>query len=225
MGITSKQIKNVDPYVAYMLHQVDKKFGGDARLSNYMKSVAKLDEKSKFTTISYDVNGIFGRGFDEKLSDEILKNANWHSKNNLADLKEKTAFTTFMEKHENFRAIYQFFANIADVKKFKINRKQKALPAGGNEEQNIDNNKGRNSSEKDKKSFKERYKVVEKQLKNKANTMINSIDNGITKLKPKKRVNLKAKQKKVEATEPIKAKPVKLTENGYIVVEAKEIGE
>ena len=116
-------LSDVDPCVAYMLHQADKILDQN-RLDNYIDALGKKDKMSDNTAIRYNlngiINGIYGRNYSKASSDIIMEKANNHSQMGLANVVNKSAFIKFMEKYKHIRSAFQSVAGIG-------NKRNKAL--------------------------------------------------------------------------------------------------
>ncbi len=127
-------LSDVDPCVAYMLHQADKTLDQN-RLDNYVDALGKKDKMSDNTAIRYDlngiVNGIYGRNYSKASSDIIMEKANNHSQMGLANVVDKSAFIKFMEKHKHIRSAFQSVAGIGNKRDKALGNKkvEKLAPA------------------------------------------------------------------------------------------------
>lgn len=108
-------LKDIDPCVAYMLHQADEELGQN-RLDNYVAALGKKDKMSDFTAIRYDlngiINGIYGKNYSKESSNAIMENANHHAEIGLANVVDKSSFIKFMEKHKHIRSAFQSISKI-----------------------------------------------------------------------------------------------------------------
>ena len=127
-------LSDIDPCVAYMLHQADKTLDQN-RLDNYVDALGKKDKMSDNTAIRYDlngiVNGIYGRNYSKASSDIIMEKANNHSQMGLANVVDKSAFIKFMEKHKHIRSAFQSVAGIGNKRDKALGNKkvEKLAPA------------------------------------------------------------------------------------------------
>lgn len=127
-------LSDIDPCVAYMLHQADKTLDQN-RLDNYVDALGKKDKMSDNTAIRYDLNGIvsgiYGRNYSKASSDIIMEKANNHSQMGLANLVDKSAFIKFMEKHKHIRSAFQSVAGIGNKRDKALENKkvEKLAPA------------------------------------------------------------------------------------------------
>lgn len=116
-------LSDVDPCVAYMLHQADKILDQN-RLDNYVDALGKKDKMSDNTAIRYDlngiVNGIYGRNYSKASSDIIMEKANNHSQMGLANVVDKSAFIKFIEKHKHIRSAFQSVAGIGNIRNKEV---------------------------------------------------------------------------------------------------------
>ena len=135
-------LSDVDPCVAYMLHQADKTLDQN-RLDNYVDALGKKDKMSDNTAIRYDlngiVNGIYGRNYSKASSDIIMEKANNHSQMGLANVVDKSAFIKFMEKHKHIRSAFQSVAGIGNKRDKALgNKKVEKLAAAQDDKQKED---------------------------------------------------------------------------------------
>ena len=116
-------LSDVDPCVAYMLHQADKILDQN-RLDNYVDALGKKDKMSDNTAIRYDlngiVNGIYGRNYSKASSDIIMEKAKNHSQMGLANVVDKSAFIKFIEKHKHIRSAFQSVAGIGNIRNKEV---------------------------------------------------------------------------------------------------------
>ena len=135
-------LSDIDPCVAYMLHQADKTLDQN-RLDNYVDALGKKDKMSDNTAIRYDlngiVNGIYGRNYSKASSDIIMEKANNHSQMGLANVVDKSAFIKFMEKHKHIRSAFQSVAGIGNKRDKALgNKKVEKLAAAQDDKQKED---------------------------------------------------------------------------------------
>ena len=154
-------LQEVDPCVAYMLHQADKTLDQN-RLENYVDALGKKDKMSDHTAIRYDlngiVNGIYGKNYSKASSSIIMEKANHHSENGLANVVEKSPFIKYMEKHKHIRAAFQSVVGIG-------NRANKAVGSKRVEELgSAENVRAREEELKDKDILKYMNDVIENKI-------------------------------------------------------------
>lgn len=167
-------LQDIDPCVAYMLHQADEKLG-QKRLDNYVDALGKKDKMSDYTAIRYDlngiINGIYGKNYSKESSNAIMEKANHHAERGLANVVDKSSFIKFMEKHKYIRSAFQSISRIG----MKGN---KAL--GNRKIEELEPAKYDNLKEEDK--LKEEEKLKEKNVLDYMDTVLsNKIDSAKNK--------------------------------------------
>lgn len=145
--------KHVDLFTTYMLNEFDKKYDTN-KVENFIKAANKEEEISRNTSISYYMDGIYGRKHSEYESNFFMGLANQQKQLGLANVY-KNQYIRFIEKHDKIRHA------MAQLNKFinNLDPKTRMLGAGKEEVKKEEENREPIKKETERKSFIPQYSI------------------------------------------------------------------
>lgn len=112
-----------DYFVGYLLYKMDKEYGGK-EMENYIRALQR--QSALKTDINYQMDGIYGRKYEEEIADDLMEIANAHKSLEGVSVN-KNIYTQFMENHPAVRHVIAKINKLRD--QYSTSKNTKLLSA------------------------------------------------------------------------------------------------